>query len=302
MKMRTSGKYLSLLILLLAAQLGAQDPNLIAYYPFSGDAGDSSGNGNHGTVDGATLTSDRFGNPNQAFLFDGVNDYISATLDATEEFSVACWTKSNTTDYPGTANGTAIHMENGNQAVFLLQVDATNDKMRGRTYHGDYTIYDEAQIDLEWHFWVIKKDESHFFLYKDNSVVDSIAISLSQTANDLDFFVGQHEGGFVIGPVSLMTSESMIGHLPRVKSTPFTISAAGIVARHQMRTHFLMIFPMASAAAIRPGAILSISHPLFLKWCKTHWMPPIRYCEASVLPLPLTAKSMPPGIRLRPAI
>jgi hypothetical protein len=195
MKMRTSGKYLSLLILLLAAQLGAQDPNLIAYYPFSGDAGDSSGNGNHGTVDGATLTSDRFGNPNQAFLFDGVNDYISATLDATEEFSVACWTKSNTTDYPGTANGTAIHMENGNQAVFLLQVDATNDKMRGRTYHGDYTIYDEAQIDLEWHFWVIKKDESHFFLYKDNSVVDSIAISLSQTANDLDFFVGQHEGG-----------------------------------------------------------------------------------------------------------
>jgi hypothetical protein len=170
-------------------------PGLVAYYPFSGDAGDSSGNGNHGTVDGATLTSDRFGNPNQAFLFDGVNDYISATLDATEEFSVACWTKSNTTDYPGTANGTAIHMENGNQAVFLLQVDATNDRMRGRTYHGDYTIYDEAQIDLEWHFWVIKKDESHFFLYKDNSVVDSIAISLSQTANDLDFFVGQHEGG-----------------------------------------------------------------------------------------------------------
>jgi hypothetical protein len=30
---------------------------LVAYYPFDGDANDESGNGNHGTVHGATLTS-----------------------------------------------------------------------------------------------------------------------------------------------------------------------------------------------------------------------------------------------------
>jgi hypothetical protein len=50
---------------------------LVAYYPFSGNANDESGNGNHGTVFGATLTTDRFGNANSAYSFDGVDDYIN---------------------------------------------------------------------------------------------------------------------------------------------------------------------------------------------------------------------------------
>jgi hypothetical protein len=43
---------------------------LVAYYPFNGNANDASGNGNNGTVNGATLTSDRFGNVNKAINFD----------------------------------------------------------------------------------------------------------------------------------------------------------------------------------------------------------------------------------------
>ena len=38
---------------------------LVAYYPFNGNANDESGNGNDGTNNGATLTSDRFGNAKQ---------------------------------------------------------------------------------------------------------------------------------------------------------------------------------------------------------------------------------------------
>ncbi len=49
---------------------------LIASYEFNGNANDSSGNGFHGTVNGASLATDRFGNPNQAYSFDGINDYI----------------------------------------------------------------------------------------------------------------------------------------------------------------------------------------------------------------------------------
>jgi len=37
---------------------------LVAYYPFNGNADDASGNGNNGTINGAVLTDDRFGNPN----------------------------------------------------------------------------------------------------------------------------------------------------------------------------------------------------------------------------------------------
>jgi hypothetical protein len=49
---------------------------LVAYYPFDGNAADESGNGNDGTVHGAALTDDRFGNADRAFVFDGQGDYI----------------------------------------------------------------------------------------------------------------------------------------------------------------------------------------------------------------------------------
>ena len=50
---------------------------LIAYYPFNGNSNDASGNGYHGILrNGVQLTTDRFGNPNQAYFFDGQDDYI----------------------------------------------------------------------------------------------------------------------------------------------------------------------------------------------------------------------------------
>ena len=46
-----------------------QSSNLIAYYPFSGNANDSSGNGYDGTISGdPQLTTDRFGNSNSEVL------------------------------------------------------------------------------------------------------------------------------------------------------------------------------------------------------------------------------------------
>jgi hypothetical protein len=49
---------------------------LVGWWPFSGNANDLSGNGNHGTVYGATPNSDRNSNLLSSFYFDGINDYI----------------------------------------------------------------------------------------------------------------------------------------------------------------------------------------------------------------------------------
>ncbi len=71
------------LLLTAVATLGlttatmAQVPNyvptngLVGWWPFNGNANDESGNGNNGTVNGATLTTDRFGNINSAYQFVG---------------------------------------------------------------------------------------------------------------------------------------------------------------------------------------------------------------------------------------
>ncbi|MBC7408621.1 MAG: hypothetical protein H7339_09555, partial [Arcicella sp.] len=44
---------------------------LIACYPFNANANDESGNNNNGTINGATLTTDRFGKANRAYNFNG---------------------------------------------------------------------------------------------------------------------------------------------------------------------------------------------------------------------------------------
>jgi hypothetical protein len=49
---------------------------LVAYYPFTGNATDASGNGHHGRVVGATLTSDRNNDANRAYYFNGIDNYI----------------------------------------------------------------------------------------------------------------------------------------------------------------------------------------------------------------------------------
>jgi hypothetical protein len=69
---------------------------LVAYYPFNGNASDASGNGNNGTVSGATLTQNMFGMSNSAYSFDGVSDYISIPdfpqADA-NQLTVSVWLK-----------------------------------------------------------------------------------------------------------------------------------------------------------------------------------------------------------------
>jgi hypothetical protein len=68
---------LSLLAFEVEGQPSFLTNGLAAYYPFKGNANDASGNGNNGIVNGAVLTTDRFGNPNSAYGFNGVNQWIS---------------------------------------------------------------------------------------------------------------------------------------------------------------------------------------------------------------------------------
>ena len=64
------------------AQLPSYVPtdSLKGWWGFNGNANDASGNGNNGTVSGATLTTDRIGNINQSYLFNGINDKINLNL------------------------------------------------------------------------------------------------------------------------------------------------------------------------------------------------------------------------------
>ena len=75
--------------------------NLVAYYPFNGNAEDASGNGNNGTVYGATLSTNYLGSQSNAYFFDG-SSYIqipnSASLyQPTKSLTISVWV--NQTDW-----------------------------------------------------------------------------------------------------------------------------------------------------------------------------------------------------------
>jgi hypothetical protein len=94
--------------LCMTAHVMAQVPSyvptngLVGYWPFNENANDESGNGNNGTVNGATLTTDRFGNVGKAYSFDGVNDWIELNLlpaiNNSNELAVSVWVKSTGTN------------------------------------------------------------------------------------------------------------------------------------------------------------------------------------------------------------
>ena len=82
----------------------AQIPNyvpsngLVGWWPFNGNANDESGNNNNGTVNGATLTNDRFGSVGQAYEFDGINDNIESMnplSNLATDFTISCYVSIN---------------------------------------------------------------------------------------------------------------------------------------------------------------------------------------------------------------
>ena len=93
--------YLTVSIIILSGfSLFAQtnlDSGLVAYWPFNGNADDESGNGHDGTLQGGvTLSDDRFGNPESAYTFNGIDGRIDYGLlwsggNAPSSLTMAAW-------------------------------------------------------------------------------------------------------------------------------------------------------------------------------------------------------------------
>jgi hypothetical protein len=93
-------KFLVLVLLLgIAAGTAVADPNLVAWWEFDegsgSSAGDSSGYGNTGTINGATWVDDQFGG--KALSFDGTDDGVVASVGSGslamggDQLTIAAW-------------------------------------------------------------------------------------------------------------------------------------------------------------------------------------------------------------------
>lgn len=84
------------------------NPILVACYPFNGNAQDTKG-GHDGTISGASLTTDRVGNANSAYSFDGSNSFIQ--LNNPDDF------KNNTYTYSAWVNPAVLPISGEFQSI-----------------------------------------------------------------------------------------------------------------------------------------------------------------------------------------
>ena len=200
---------ISLLIICLC-NVNGQIPadSLVGYWPFNGNANDESGNGNNGTVTGATLTTDRFGNTNKAYRFDG-NDLISiphsAILNMLDSLSFSVWVK------PETLTGTRMIFGKSNYTTrtnYLLRVKP--DGYIQWEYDG-YTDTDSAPLQLDtWHHIVVTATGPGLIkrVYIDNQLI-------KETINSSGPF-GQITDPFTIGYASY-GAEYFIGAIDDIR-------------------------------------------------------------------------------------
>ncbi|HAA87668.1 MAG TPA: hypothetical protein DCE22_05385, partial [Verrucomicrobiales bacterium] len=106
-------------------------------YPFNGNADDESGNGNNGTVEGATLTTDRNGNAGSAFNFNGssiirISDSDSLDLEEAEPATFSVWVN------VAVQNGGHIFgKRRGDTTNYMLDlVNSGRPMFRGHTHKG----------------------------------------------------------------------------------------------------------------------------------------------------------------------
>jgi hypothetical protein len=163
---------------------------LVGYWPFCGNANDESGNGNDGTVNGATLTEDRFGVANSAYSFQSSNNnYISVqtspSLEAQYAVSVSAW-------------------------VYVTNANSWNQIVCKRFQNGPF--YESSYILLESGPGVFNQNfEKYSFRIKSENFEDGPPISDSLNVNSWHLLTGTYDGA----SISIYYDGNLISQIPK---------------------------------------------------------------------------------------
>jgi hypothetical protein len=185
---------------------------LVGWWPFNGNANDSSVNANNGTVTGATLTADRFGNPNNAYSFNGTSaNYIDIPHNGSFNVSnvtISAWYNAldygvNTTSWKRLIVSKREWGGWGNSFEMNLTgpFSGTNNKMEAcwtiNGVNSILTFEDASLLTNTWSHFVYTHDNDSAKIYLNGNLVQSMAISGGLTFNTLPVrFAGRPVDGW----------------------------------------------------------------------------------------------------------
>lgn len=154
---------------------------LVGYWPFDGNADDVSQNEQPESVYGASLNINRDSEPNSAYQFDGIDDYILSLnngVTGVQAFSISLWF--NTTD-ASNSNNALLHWGSGNGSNNQVHVGIENGVVWSR-HSGPKASAGINYNDGNWHHLVILKPTSGTI--EDLSIfVDGIELTTSTSGS-----------------------------------------------------------------------------------------------------------------------
>ena len=171
---------------------------LLAYYPFCGNANNAMGTGNNGTIYNATLTTDRFGNSNSAYNFNGTNAYIdfgsntSIGPTSTIPISISLWVSAG-------ASGNVISKYtnlDASRSYFLFGRSAN-----GYSWIGNGTnpyINNSGVSDAAWTHYVLVSaaGSNNSKVYRNGVLIATGTLALNSTMQAVSLLVGKVGASF----------------------------------------------------------------------------------------------------------
>lgn len=210
----------------------APTKGLVAYYPFNGNAKDESGNGNNGTITGASLTSDRNGILNKAYLFNNLTHNIEVPSSSTffdltsNEYTISGWFKS--TDLSKT-NQTIINSSPHGGVSIAFNYPTNDNKLTLFVHDGtEWNIFRVGgnfsgyQLNT-WYSFVLVKTGLSCKVYVNGT------LDISADLTTIPIFPSLF--GFYLGQCSYINSlENLIGALDEVRIYNRALSVDEITA------------------------------------------------------------------------
>ena len=162
---------------------------LVSCFSFNGNANDSKGI-NNGTVIEAVLTTDRFGSPNKAYYFDGINDIIQTPGNGMNnaDVSISLWfSKSSEPAYLSYIFG----IGSSNKVHSLIATGIAS--LSGYSAYPDYVNVSSIISQNTWYHAVLTRSGTVLKLYLNSMLVAQTNISNSYSASDV--FITNIGGG-----------------------------------------------------------------------------------------------------------
>jgi len=198
-------KYILPFLLLISQMLFAQIPSYVpvyglqCYYPFNGNGNDAGTLSNHLTNNGAVPTTDRFGNADAAYNFNGSSQYLirntpSFTFNPSSTFTVSLWHNRNTSSVVGIP---IMHATNAaGNFIWIFQTGATNMQFGTNKQQAAWIWAQSTSTTNVWTHIVLVYNAGAMTLYKDNvAVATGTFTHTGVTSATLPLYVGRGIGG-----------------------------------------------------------------------------------------------------------